>query len=317
MLGVVIPAYKRRDCLREALESLCNQTFKRFMVIVVDDHSPEPLQDVVDEFNSRLHIMYKYADENGGPGVARQIGLEICYKNNFDLVMFMDSDDVMTPQAISRLTYEINHNNADVVSSAIWAEDKFGTGSKIAATNKTWMHGKIYRTNYLKNNNIVFPPMRTNEDLAFNLIAIENAENKKIIDEVLYIFRHENNSITRSEDKPMSLFSFDYVTAIYSAAQYLLLKNKITEQIIIDTINTYNHYQAGLAFGLTPSNEVKEQLRFLLSLPIIKQTLTTYHLFKKVSTIPKQCFTHEKKIYYHPQSFHDWIREFTDESSNN
>lgn len=317
MLGVVIPAYKRRDCLREALQSLVGQTFKKFFVIVVDDHSPEPLEDIVKEFEDKLHIKYVYAKENGGPGAARQIGLEVCYKSNFDLVMFMDSDDILLPQAISRLTYEINHNNADVVSSAIWAEDKFGTGSKIAATNKTWMHGKIYRASYLKNNNIVFPSMRTNEDLAFNLIAIENTENKKVIDEVLYLFRHENNSITRSEDKPMSLFSFDYVTAIYFAAQYLLSKNNITEQIIVDTFNTYNHYQAGLAFGLTPTDELKEQLRFLLGMPIIKQTLTTHHLFKKIATIPKQCFTYEKKIYYYPQSFHEWLKEFTDENSNN
>ena len=119
-----------------------------------DSHSPEPLEDIVKEFEDKLHIKYVYAKENGGPGVARQIGLEICYKSNFDLVMFMDSDDVLCPQAIARLTYEINHSNADIVSSAVWAEDKCGTGSLLSSTNKTWLHGKIYRINHLKNNDI-------------------------------------------------------------------------------------------------------------------------------------------------------------------
>ena len=84
MLGIVIPAYKRKDCLRQALQSLCYQTYRKFFFILVDDHSPEPLKDVVEEFDNRLHIIYRYAEENGGPGVARQIGLNLCYEKNFD-----------------------------------------------------------------------------------------------------------------------------------------------------------------------------------------------------------------------------------------
>ena len=317
MLGVIIPAYKRRDCLREALESLCNQTFKRFIVIVVDDHSDEPLKDVVHEFDDKLLIVYKYAEENGGPGAARQIGLEICYNNNIDLVMFLDSDDVLCPQAIARLTYEINHSNADIISSAIWAEDGYGTGDIISAKNKTWLHGKIYRTSYLKNNNIVFPSIRTNEDLAFNLIAIENTKNKKLLDEVLYIFRHESNSITRSKNKSLNVLSFDYVSALSIATQYFISKGKVPEQILIDIFNCYNHYQAGMSFNLTPSLETKQQLRFLLNIPEIKKILNSPSSFKQISNIPKQCFVYEKQIYYHKQSFYDWLKEFIDESSDN
>ena len=78
MLGVVIPAYRRTDCLREALNSLVAQTYTRFFVIVVDDHSEIPLWSVVEPFEEKLHIRYVYADRNGGPGAARQIGLDLC-----------------------------------------------------------------------------------------------------------------------------------------------------------------------------------------------------------------------------------------------
>ena len=128
MLGIVIPAYKRKDCLREALESLTVQTMKRFFVVVVDDHSPEPLESVIDEFSDRLNIKYIYAEKNGGPGAARQIGLEACYKAGFDLVMFMDSDDMLYPQAAARLTHEINHNSTDMISSGIWVEKRHEPG---------------------------------------------------------------------------------------------------------------------------------------------------------------------------------------------
>ena len=64
MLGIVIPAYKRKECLREALQSLVLQTYKKFFVIVVDDHSPEPLEPVAKEFEDTLHIKYIYLPEN-------------------------------------------------------------------------------------------------------------------------------------------------------------------------------------------------------------------------------------------------------------
>jgi hypothetical protein len=133
----------------------------------------------------------------------------------------MDSDDLLYPHAVNRLVYEINHNNADVVSSAIWVEKKYSTGNLITANNKTWLHGKIFRTQYLKENNIEFPQIRTNEDLAFNLMAIENTKNFYIIKEPLYLFRDESNSITRSGDKSADILSIDYIRAIYFSTVFL------------------------------------------------------------------------------------------------
>ena len=214
--------------------------------------------DVVNEFNHKLHIIYKYAEKNGGPGIARQIGLDTCYQMNFNEVMFLDSDDMLFPNAVARLTYEIRHTNSDLISSKIWAEGKDGCGGYIEADNKTWLHGKIYRLSYLKNNQINFPPIRSNEDLAFNLMAIENSKKRKIIDEALYLFRHEDNSLTRGKDKSLTLFSYDYITAIYIAMKYLESKNKISLQMILNTIATYNYYQLGKCFDIIPTEEIKD-----------------------------------------------------------
>ena len=146
MLAVVIPAYKREQPLREALQSLVNQTYHKFFTIVVDDHSPIPLENVAKEFENSLHIHYIYAEENGGPGAARQIGLNLCYQNNIELVTFLDSDDKLFPHALERLTYEINHTRSDIVSASFWCEDGEGLGASQDAENATWMHGKIYKT---------------------------------------------------------------------------------------------------------------------------------------------------------------------------
>lgn len=309
MLGIVIPAYKRPECLREALWSLVAQTNKKFFTIVVDDASPEPLKPICDEFKDKLHISYIRQETNGGPGAARQKGLEICYNSNFDLVMFMDSDDKLFPQAVARLTYEINHTMSDVVSSEVWAEDKEGTGYVLESENKTWLHGKIFRTSYLRREGIKFPFFRDNEDLAFNLKAIENATNKKHLKETLYLFRWEGGSITRNKDMSLTLVSFSYIDAIYDAALFLISKGKFTKQMVYNVFETYNYYQYGKIILGEPDISLKIKCGFLLSQPEVQEFLTNNKKLYKVFHIPKQGKGYKDKFVWFEQSFQSWVKE--------
>ena len=318
MLGIVIPAYKRQNCLRQALQSLCYQTYQKFSVVIVDDHSPEPLEEVVEEFDNKLRIIYKYAEVNGGPGAARQIGLNICYEKDFDLVMFLDSDDMLFPHAVERLVNEINLSMSDVASSKIWNDYGNGRGQELPADNKTFLHGKIFRVNYLRSNNITFPPLRTNEDLSFNLMAIENTQNVRLVQEVLYLFKYEQNSITRNTtEKNLHVHSFDYITANYYAAKFLETHNHVTYQIAANALATYNYYQLGLNLGLKPSEELKEQIRYLLKLPLIQEVLNEPQKIVQTLQSIKNFTVIGNNIYYYKQTFYDWLKEFTDEDRSN
>lgn len=309
MLGIVIPAYKRPECLREALWSLVNQTNKRFFVIVVDDASPEPLQPICDEFDDKLHISYIRQEINQGPGAARQKGLEICYNSNFDFVMFMDSDDKLFPQAVARLTYEINHTNSDLVSSEIWSEDKSGMGYKIESENKTWLHGKIFRTSYLRNEGIDFPFFRDNEDLAFNLKAIENTTRKKHLKETLYLFRWEGGSITRNQNMPLTLVSFSYIEAIYDAGVFLISKNNFSRQMVYNVFELYNYYQYGTEILGEPDLSLKVKCGFLLSQPQVQEYLNNNKKLYRVFHIPKQGSGHKGNFAWFKQTFKVWMDE--------
>lgn len=321
MLGIIIPAYKRQDCLREALDSLTLQTVKDFEVIVVDDHSPEPLEYCVNEYRNKLNITYFYAEENGGPGAARQIGLNYCYEKEHTYVMFLDSDDLYFPHAVERLLYEIEKTGSDFVSAAIWQENGPHTGAKIESTNQTWLHGKIYRAAYLKENNITFPPIRTNEDVTFNLTAMECTGKKGYLDEPLYLFRLQGNSLTKNPNAPMNMISSDYISSIYYVAKYMKDKfNGITEQILIDIYAVYNFYQVGRALNLiTP--EVFEHTRYLVHLPEFLNSLTNIDSLNKYIAIANQYSIYEDKIFYFNQTFIDWLAElgveFKNEDSNN
>lgn len=309
MLAIVIPAYNREDCLREALRSLTCQTSKDFSVLVVDDHSPNPVRSVVAEFGDILDAYYIYAEENGGPGAARQIGLTWCTEQGYDYIMFLDSDDRLMPQAVERLVHEIENTGCDFISSAIWQDHGGHMGAKIEATNQTWLHGKIFRISYLAEKGFAFPPIRTNEDVTFNLLATECAGKKGHLDEVLYYFTWQPNSITRSEDSPTNMISTDYILAIYyTAVKMEEVLGGITRQVLIDILALYNFYQVGKQEGLI-TDDLVDKIRYMLNIPAVRAALETPTQLEGFINIPNPFYLHREKLYKFDQTFFEWIEE--------
>ncbi len=314
MLGIVIPAYNRSDCLREALNSLTCQTNKKFFAVVVDDCSTEDIQSVVNEFNDKLHTVYLRQETNQGPGAARQRGLEWVSEHNMDLIMFMDSDDMLYPNAVDRLTREINRGMKDVVSSGIYQEEKLKSGFNLPANNKTWLHGKIYRTKYLINNNINFPNIRTNEDLAFNLKAILFTKKAGYIEENLYLFRDDSRSITRNKEEKNyhKIFSYDHILAIYDAVKFFQEKNiAMPEQLKVDIISLYNAYQIGLCLYENLNEEICLITKQMIKLSEIQEIFNNPKLLKYYTGIPKQIMVHKGEVFWFKQTFKDWIEEMS------
>lgn len=316
MLGVVIPAYKRKDCLRKTLQSLTLQTKQSFYVIVVDDHSPEPLKDVIDEFKWKLHIKYIYTEQNGGPGVARQIGLNYCYEKNFDYVVFLDSDDLLFPQAIARLDQEIHFNDADLVSFSFWSEDKKTGGKKVEAKNKTFIHGKIYRTEFLLNKNITFPALRTNEDLAFNMKVFGLSNKIYYKDEVIHLFCAEQTSLTRCGESKAAL-QFDYIGAIYDSCNFIKQHDEIDDEMIMAIFNCYNSYQRGICLGGSPTETLKKQIAWLLGLEEFQSKLKDVRWLRGASEILVQGIEFNEKFITFPKTFNEWLEEMQNYGNSN
>ena len=73
--SVIVPVYNRPDEVKELLESLTEQEFKDFEVIVVEDGSAVPCREVVEGFAGRLNARY-FTKPNSGPGQTRNYGAE-------------------------------------------------------------------------------------------------------------------------------------------------------------------------------------------------------------------------------------------------
>ena len=307
MLGVIIPVYNRPDNLRMALKSLELQTKDRFFTIVVDDCSEENIKEVCNEFNS-LHLKYIRLNKNSGPGAARQIGLNFAYKINLDSIIFLDSDDRLCPNAVERLSYELNHSKSNLIVSDIITEHKNKPDFlKEGINSMTWLHGKIYRTSFLQKNNICFPiDFKTNEDLAFNLCvynAIED-EDKKYIPQQLYLWRDDNDSITHNNELASICNGIDFINAVYFYFNYC--KNNmqpIKKPNIL--LECYYYYQLTLIRDNNITEEVDEKLKEMFShymfiIPLSNRD-NWYNLWTNNFAI------YEKKFYFFKETLYDWL----------
>lgn len=91
--SIIVPVYNRPDEVDELLQSLTQQTFKDMEVIIVEDGSSRPSEDVVRRYAGKLQLRY-YTKENSGPGPTRNFGAE---HSQGEYLIFLDSDCVLPP----------------------------------------------------------------------------------------------------------------------------------------------------------------------------------------------------------------------------
>ena len=95
--SIIVPVFNRPDEVGELLESLAQQTFKDFEVIIVEDGSTKTCKDVCDQFAGILPLHYYFKD-NSGPGQSRNYGAE---RANGDWLIVLDSDVVLPPDYLA------------------------------------------------------------------------------------------------------------------------------------------------------------------------------------------------------------------------
>jgi hypothetical protein len=131
LVSVLITNYNYARFLREAIDSVLNQTYSSIEVVVVDDGSTDNSLEIIDSYSSRI---VKVAKQNGGQGSAFNAGFEKC---KGELVCLLDSDDVFTLGKVARVV-QIFRENADI--GWCWdIERKFedGTGERLPLNGGT------------------------------------------------------------------------------------------------------------------------------------------------------------------------------------
>jgi glycosyltransferase involved in cell wall biosynthesis len=112
LISVIVPVYNVEDYIEKSLNSLLNQTYKNFEVLIVndgtEDNSIKVAKDTVQD-DQRFIFLEK---ENGGLSDARNYGIDHA-KGNY--LTFLDSDDYYDEQFLEKMLEKITQENADVV----------------------------------------------------------------------------------------------------------------------------------------------------------------------------------------------------------
>ena len=109
LVSVIIPVYNVLPYLREALDSVINQTYKNLEILVVDDGSTDGSGDVCDEYLSDHRVIVIH-QENRGLSGARNTALD---RMTGEYVAFLDSDDAFMPEMIEKMLEAMIRNRAD------------------------------------------------------------------------------------------------------------------------------------------------------------------------------------------------------------
>ena len=320
MLNIVIPVYNSRDTLPLALDSLVAQTKKMFIVTLSIDGDNEDYSDIVEEYERRgLHIRV-IKGPNGGPGPARQRGVD-CDKM-CDYVMFMDADDCLMPNAVDTLYTEAKRNGVDVLSSDFICEQKYASNRtmNVFEIPVTWCHGKIYSVKYLRDNNIRFrDDLRYNEDSYFNLVVVNCARHQDKLQEVTYLWRHNEKSITR-QGSYMDFFKLYWEMYIYSQVKgiekIVELKGKISPTLLAATfINMYKWVMTAISckYDVTKAENYIKELR---EVPEVVESLDNWDFWVYVHENLKASYYIEEKLIFFSERFSDWIKRLVKTENN-
>lgn len=212
LFSIIMPVYNRESCVHSAIESVLNQSYGSFELLLIDDGSTDKTEAVCLNYaNADSRIKY-FKKENGGVSTARNLGLKNIGGN---YILFLDSDDSLSSNALNVLrdkiqisgtdtdiivfgTKSVNHcwkatsnTSGEIQTESDIAEKYLPTHINIFpqkvnfVLNYIW--NKCYKAEFIKNNHLLFDEgRRTWEDGLFVVECLSKAKSMFLIPDILH-----------------------------------------------------------------------------------------------------------------------------------
>lgn len=207
-----MPVYNSEKYLKSAIESVLNQTFKNFELILIDDGSTDNSYEICNNYynlDRRIIVIHKI---NGGICSARNLGLN---KASGKYIMFIDNDDILDSCAMEIGINFMNSNNLDLFKFE--RTEYLVNDEKIIKRKKNRFDNKIYEKNTIIENIIKF---RSKQMLTF---VWDSIFKKEII---------ENNKISFNEEYKTGNEDIEFCLMYIQYCNKIMFYNK----------SLYNHY---------------------------------------------------------------------------
>ena len=246
LLSVVSPVYNGSAYLTPFLQSVLNQSFSDFELIMVDDGSTDDSVQIIQTYQEKDARIHLIRQNHQGAGSARNIGLS---QVKGQYIIFLDSDDWFNEDFFKIMLDRITKDQSDVAVCEFFIYNQqtgekqisaiAETGNqKIAKTNlvfdlftpNTWV--KIYRTAFLKENHLLFQEIPSCNDWSFVFASLACANKVSVIREPLMYYRTQTST-------SISSYRYKRTKDIVRAIKHL--KHELKSR------NLYSQYQEGFA----------------------------------------------------------------------
>jgi len=215
VVSVIVPVYKTEKYLQFCMDSILNQTWEALEIILVDDESPDNAPAMCDAYAEQYDHVKVVHKKNGGLGLARNSGLEVA-KGKY--VYFVDSDDALEDKyTIERMVECGEKKKADVVVGSFRRFNNDGESEvnyhylqdgRFTQTGKfrfrgfyqyghlAYNWGKLYRKEFLLENDILCLPYPFTQDKAMNMKCYVYKPVYAFVKESVYRYRDNDESVT-------------------------------------------------------------------------------------------------------------------------
>ena len=273
MVSVIIPIYKVERYLRKCIDSVLNQTYQDFEIILVDDCSPDNCPAICDEYaknDDRIKVIHK---ENGGLSSARNAGIKIA---SGEYLAFVDSDDTIEQTFLQTLVDGLENNGTDLCATKLKKvfensseeiEQVFSNSIEIVTDKKFdyalteekyagFVTSMLFKREILVNNNLLFDEkIFHGEDLPFTLEYLTHCDKVCFIDSGLYLYLIRENSITtsvrfnkrqftilRARERVLDLIK-EYSPKNYNFCKATYLMHAIKQRYLLEPIKKENQQE--------------------------------------------------------------------------
>jgi len=234
--SIIVPVYNIENYIRECVDSVLNQNFDDYELILVDDGSTDNSGKICDSYaqmDRHVHVIHK---RNGGPSAARNDGI---HKANSDFIIFLDGDDYWCKNSmLSDLAEYIKLVNADVVvyggqslfedhdsvlinnedmnvlvkKETCYSSDDFIRTHLMNNTYYQWYPWLYaFNKNLFLDNLLYFPQDRKYEDPYLIWRILLRADKIGVLSKNYYIYRRNRTGATTSAHSCQSLRDFLWV----------------------------------------------------------------------------------------------------------
>lgn len=246
-LSIIIPSYNAKESICDTLDSIERQIIPfSYEVILVNDCSDYDYEDIVLKYKDKFLIREIKTNNNVGPGGSRQYGIDNSESN---YIVFIDSDDLFVGEdSLFKMYNEIKVKEADLlIGNFIYRRDK---KEIIKKNNLVWLHGKMYKRQFLEKYSIRFNNSRANEDNGFNRLILLLNPKIVFLDEEVYIYNENPNSITRKDNRAYRFYGIEGFCFNMNWAMDEAIKRGVSKNIIAvlatDVLATLYIYYIGL-----------------------------------------------------------------------